>query len=84
MKRQKEKDKNMRVVSVHYIRSVSNRMEKITLEQAVDMIKTDPAHLKYERTEIENALRKGIKIQLDNYTLQIIGNTQNSETEETE
>lgn len=68
-----EKYKMKKIVTVRYIRSILDRKEKINIENAIDRIKADQSHSKYTRNEIKKALEKGILIQLDNHTLQIVG-----------
>ena len=60
-------------VTLCYIRSILDRKEKINIEAAIDMIEVDPSHSKYTRDKIKKTLKKGVRIQLDNHTLQIVG-----------
>jgi len=57
-------------VTIRYIR-FENKKEKVTMDNAIDLIKNDPSHAKYTRDQIQNALEKGVLIQLENTTLQM-------------
>lgn len=68
---------NLKIVTVRFIR-FENKTQKITLEEAIDLLKADPSHQRYTRERIKNALERGILMQLDNTTLQIAGVGYNS------
>ena len=63
----------MKKVTLCYIRSLRLSSKKIPLDEAIDMIKADRSHSKYTRQAIKKAIEKGVRIQLVNHTLQMIG-----------
>lgn len=63
---------NLKVVTVRFIR-FENKTEKITIEDAIDLLKADPSHSRYTRERIKAVLERGTLIQLDNTTLQMVG-----------
>ena len=61
-----------KIVTIKFIR-FENKTQKITIEEAIDLLKADPSHRKYTRDKIKSALERGVKMQLDNSTLQMVG-----------
>ena len=59
-------------VTVRFIR-FENKTEKVTIEDAIELIKKDSSHSKYTNERLQEALEKGVIIQLDNTTLQMRG-----------
>lgn len=64
--------KNSKVVTVRFIR-FENKTQKVTIEEAIDLLKADPSHRIYTREKIKAALERGTLMQLDNSTLQMVG-----------
>lgn len=59
-------------VTLQYIRAIPNKVE-ISIDEAIDLIEEDSSHRKYTRNDIRKAIDRGIKIQLVNHTLQMVG-----------
>ena len=61
-----------KLVTLRYIR-FENKTEKVTLEEAIELLKNDRSHRGYTRDKLKKTLEKGVLMQLDNITLQIVG-----------
>jgi len=60
------------LVTVRFIR-FENKTQKISVEEAIDLLKSDPGHRRYTRDKIREALERGTLMQLENKTLQMVG-----------
>ena len=61
-----------KMLTVRFIR-FENKTQKVTIEEAINKLKSDPGHQMYTREVLKGALERGVKMQLDNETLQMIG-----------
>lgn len=61
-----------KTVTIRHIR-FENKTRKVTIEEAIDILKSDPSHRSYTKEKIKAALERGILMQLDNLTLQMVG-----------
>ena len=61
-----------RKVTLQYIRVVPSAVE-ISIDEAINLIKADYSHRNYSCSNIGKAIRRGIRIQLANHTLQMVG-----------
>ena len=63
---------NLKIVTVRFIR-FENKTEKITIEEAIDLLKVDHSHRQYTRDYIKQALERGTLMGVTNKTFQIVG-----------